>query len=1042
MPIADLNQCDKACFGCIKRYKSKHNLKLGQKFKISCDGIPMKQLPLPLLEVIPKQEQVMAQAMLDPVAWAKEALDWHCLDPDGSVWQRKNPEEYYSWKEANPNTSILGKSRYHREYQATMLRCTARRKVFRIGRQAGKCLPSGTLIQMADGTQKPIELISDGDLVASVTDEYKSVVNPAFRACNGEKDVLKIELMDGREIEATYNHPFLSRQRVGRETTGNRRAIFNDEWKPSEELTENDYLAVPKNTRLVISSDNLPDHAMTVLGCLIADGNITGNNCRFSNGNLKILNHFKSAIEKYDCSLKQYECDNSIVDYHVIGQGSGKRHKIKDWLRNLKLQGLDSHNKFIPDFVMRENNQNIKELLRCMFGCDGWAVVCSDDSVEIGYSTVSEKLASQIVSLLARFGVYTTVSHKTVKLNEKKFHSRQLTITRKESIANFRNKIGILGKEENVEKVYKISQAKNPSYKTEAYEDDDVAFIKIRSIRHVGKKMTWDLTVPETHNFIANNIITHNTESLVISILYNMFTKPDVPSSEGFKVVIITPYQTQIDLIFTRLLQLINGSKVMSNAVKRNIKAPTYTLELHNGSVVRGFTAGTKSGGNAESVRGQTAQMLVFDEADYLSSGDVDAALSIITNYPNATVWMSSTPSGKRERFYETCFSKRYKEFHYPSYANPLWNEELEETFREQLTEIGYVHEIEGGFGEQEQGVFQNQYIQTAKADYKYGEMAPHHEWTYTIGVDWNDVKHGTTINVLGFNPRNNLFYIVDRCAVSREGWTQLSACNKIAEYNRVWNPISIYVDKGYGSTQIEVLRKFGYDAVSDPQKGPTHPDSRLRNIIEPYDFGSSIEARDLFTKVPIKKNAKGFLVESTVRRFESNDLRFSEYDKDLEAQLHGYIIDRVTPTGNAVYKASDEKAGDHALDALMLSIVAFVLEVTPLGKPRYETNIAFSGQFGEGKELGNAPGDLIMKSDPKKSSLETRAKSKPQEGRAEVMEPQLSLFPSETQLPAISTTQTETKTWSWKGFFRDEPKPGNSKNSSRRPGRPRRKNI
>lgn len=679
----DLNQCDQACFGCIKSYKRKHQLKVGQKFQIRCDGIPKDHIPLPILETIDESERDFARGMVDPVTWAANTLDWHCLDPDGEVWRRKNPDEYYKWVEEHPGEDILGHSRYHRPYQAEMLRCTAKRKVFRIGRQAGK------------------------------------------------------------------------------------------------------------------------------------------------------------------------------------------------------------------------------------------------------------------------------------------------------------------------------------------------------------------------------------TESLVTSMLYSMFTKPGVPDDEGFKIIVITPYQSQIDLIFTRMLQLIRSSPLTQNSLKRNVKAPIYTLELFNGSTVRGFTAGTKSGGNAEAVRGQTGHMLVFDEADYLTSGDMDAALAIITNYPNATVWMSSTPSGKRERFYEACNSKRYKEYHYPSWVNPLWNEDLEATFREQLTELGYVHEVGADFGEQEQGVFQNQYVQAAKSDYKYGEISPHHEWTYTIGVDWNDVKHGTTINVLGFNPRKNLFFIVDRAVVSRDGWTQLAACQKIAEYNRIWNPIAIYVDKGFGSTQIEVLRKFGYDSVADPKKGPTHPDSRLRTIVTPYDFGSTMETRDLFTKAPVKKHAKGFLVESAVRRFEANDIRFSEYDQPLEDQLLGYIIDRVTPSGNPVYKAGNEAAGDHALDALMLSIVAFTMEVTPLGKPKHDTNIAFSGQFGEKTQMEFDQGDLVFKRDNRENHKKTREKSRPEGKRTQVMEQQ-SLFGSPADMPGHNLNKaSQPKPWSWEGFNRDAPRPRvrtlseaesdarkRTGLSPRRGGRPRRKNI
>lgn len=653
--MIDLNSCSQECFKCIKSYKKKHALIQGQPFEISCEGISAEYISLEILDSIPKEEQEIAFAMVDPVAWARQALDWHCLDPDGKIWKRKNPDEYYAWKEKNPGKSILGKSRYHRPYQATMLRCTAKRKVFRIGRQAGK------------------------------------------------------------------------------------------------------------------------------------------------------------------------------------------------------------------------------------------------------------------------------------------------------------------------------------------------------------------------------------TECLVIAMLYALFTKPGIPANEGFKIILITPYQAQIDLIFNRLMQLIRSSSITSNSLRRNVKAPIYTLELHNESIIRGFTAGTKSGGNAEAVRGQHGNMLVFDEADYLSSGDMDAALSIITNYPNATVWMSSTPSGKRERFFQTCSSKIFKEYHYTSQVNPMWNSELQILFKEQLTQIGYEHEILAHFGEQEQGVFQNAYIQAAKDRYNYGELPHKNTWTYTIGVDWNDIGNGTTISVLGFDPSANLFYVVDRTVISREGWTQLSACNRIAELNRIWKPIVIYIDAGFGGTQYEVLRKYGFDSLIDPLKGPSHPDSRLRDIVKKYDFGSKVDVHDLFTKKLTSKPAKPFLVESTVRRFEMNDIRFPEDDEKLEAQLQGYIIDRITPTGTPVYKAGDVSAGDHALDALMLSVLGFTLEVTPLGKPKYDTGIAFSGRFGEGAEVLIHEGDTVMHSRDRKEKQKTeREKQKPTGGRDSVVNKNASLLGGSKSLPASNTHggRESIGLWTWPGFGSDSPKP------------------
>ena len=58
----------------------------------------------------------------------------------------------------------------------------------------------------------------------------------------------------------------------------------------------------------------------------------------------------------------------------------------------------------------------------------------------------------------------------------------------------------------------------------------------------------------------------------------------------------------------------------------------------------------------------------------------------------------------------------------------------------EELTEIGYKHEVEADFGEQEEGVFQNVYIQKAKEDYKYGSFPFDQNFT-EVGGNYNAAK-------------------------------------------------------------------------------------------------------------------------------------------------------------------------------------------------------------------------------------------------------------------------------------------------------------
>jgi hypothetical protein len=510
------------------------------------------------------------------------------------------------------------------------------------------------------------------------------------------------------------------------------------------------------------------------------------------------------------------------------------------------------------------------------------------------------------------------------------------------------------------------------------------------------------------------------TESLVISMLFQMFT------NSKFHVVLITPFQSQIDLIFKRLETLINDNPTLANSVKRSVKAPQYTIELHNGSQVKGFTAGTKSGNGAAAARGQAASMLVFDEADYLDKADLDAAMSIITNYPEATVWMSSTPTGRREKFYETCLDKEWKEYHYPSHVNPNYDDKLESFFRKNLTSIGYKHEVLADFGEQEEGVFQAAFVDRSISEYRYSEMYPQSHWLYSIGVDWNSPRVGTTIYVTGFNQSNNKFYVVEHAVVQRDQHTQLAAMQKIVELHRKWRPFAIYVDQGYGATQIEFLRKYGYDARVDKDRGPNHIDSKLPRVLKPYDFGSAIEIRDPFTKEKRKKPAKGFLVENAVRRFESDDIRIPVEDEQLRKELLAYIVKHVTVTGQVVYSTTDDAIGDHNLDALMLSLVGFTLDKSILGRPIMNEKMSFTPV--DGLNPTRAPEALSLPN-PATSNVQPRA----------VLASEQAPSSRDTNVAAAQPT----KLWSWPGWGHDAPKPvfgGTGKPSRvifKRPGPP-----
>ena len=140
----NLKTCNSICKDCIKDYANKYKLGRGDKFSVNCSGIPQQYIPNELLSSLDMDPSV-ATAMIDPITWAAKYLDWYCLDPDGEIWKRKTLDGSIGsappFEPDNPahiQRVKNGKSPFHRPYQEQLLRCSSKRKIFRLGRQLGK----------------------------------------------------------------------------------------------------------------------------------------------------------------------------------------------------------------------------------------------------------------------------------------------------------------------------------------------------------------------------------------------------------------------------------------------------------------------------------------------------------------------------------------------------------------------------------------------------------------------------------------------------------------------------------------------------------------------------------------------------------------------------------------------------------------------------------------------------------------------------------------------------------------------------------------
>ena len=442
---------------------------------------------------------------------------------------------------------------------------------------------------------------------------------------------------------------------------------------------------------------------------------------------------------------------------------------------------------------------------------------------------------------------------------------------------------------------------------------------------------------------------TGKTETMVVESLFHVCTK------KNFRVLIITPYENQVRLAFMRLNELIKESPVVSSMVLSNTKNP-YMIKMNNESAILGFTTGASSGGGAASIRGQRADLIVMDEVDYMGEADFDSVMIIAGERPEIRTVMSSTPTGKRSKFYQACTDPKmgFIEHFHPSTHNPNWNDEMEAEFRATLSEQGYVHEVEAEFGVQNTGVFDKDRVDEAKEFYNYayapldyyqeaaikrGDIEPPEMLLYdrrhpapysrfrTIGVDWDKYEETSSIIVLEFNERLKRFMILKAYSVPRSEYSYDMAVKTIIELNEIYKPAMIYCDRGAGEYQIEALCIYGKN----------HPETRLHEKVKGFQFSQKLDIQNPVTGEITKEPLKPFMITQLQIAFERNQLIISKYDEKLYKQLIDYEVVKRAQNGNPIFTDVNE----HFIDALGLAYLAMTLTFKELTGVIRETEMA-----------------------------------------------------------------------------------------------------
>ena len=432
----------------------------------------------------------------------------------------------------------------------------------------GKCLQANELVVLSDGSVATIEEIykrKKAKLLTLGNDLKFELTEASDFIDDGIKPVFKVTTKLGRTIETTITHPLLT---------------ING-WRKLEELKVGNKIAVPRIIN-IFGSEEMRECEVKILGYLLGDGCLTKKSPEFTVEKNVLKVDFIESVNKFgDVEAVQSNTANRAYSLRVrkIGGKTRGENALTVWLKQLEIYGCNSHTKFIPQEIFTLRKELVALFLNRLFSTDGWACVLSSKQVQVGFASVSEKMIRQIQHLLLRFGVIAKLKKRAMKYKDGRNPAWQLDITDAKSIETFANEIGILGKEEVFEEILELFETKN--YQTNkdlipmpvwehisavkgseswsslakradikgytnihvgkraptrerlakfAYCLDDkylqnlaeseIYWDEIASIKYAGNKQVYDLTIPETHNFVANDICVHNT-ALCLTLAQN-----------------------------------------------------------------------------------------------------------------------------------------------------------------------------------------------------------------------------------------------------------------------------------------------------------------------------------------------------------------------------------------------------------------------------------------------------------------------------------------------------------------------------------------
>jgi len=389
------------------------------------------------------------------------------------------------------------------------------------------CLPADVEVY-TEGGNKSISDIKTGELVWSLNEDKKWELSPVLRSeCTGEDEILNIRTTN-RSFRANARHRVLVRRKypVTKKANGSRQRVeWKDEYVQAGDLQVGDTIVtakeLPSGGVNIVDGRELTKEFMEICGLILGDGNVYDGSVSIARANnARYMDYYRCAIKETFVSYSTGLGENvgtvtTLRPVHVQEGDRQTRFSSVLAARELKKLGLSgtARTKRVPGWVFTASKDMRLSFVRGFLDADGSV----DKKGRMSFSSCNEFMLSQIRHLCIGCGIPVTNLRCQEGIatlpNKELIAYKQYCFTCSDPGSN--KNIGT-NDPKYVDRIAKgkpfsKKDRKYPWFGGKGFDIEGCSLARISSIEIDPVEKVYDLEVANTHSFIANGVVVHNS---------------------------------------------------------------------------------------------------------------------------------------------------------------------------------------------------------------------------------------------------------------------------------------------------------------------------------------------------------------------------------------------------------------------------------------------------------------------------------------------------------------------------------------------------